>query len=166
MPPLWKLAGRNYNFVRIAGLSGAAAVILGALGSHSLQDKTEARTIFETANRFHFFHSLAILGLPLTKRPLLVCFPIYIALILVLIFIFLCRLVSFWSPAQHYLVAHFTIGHLLGKSVLHVLPLLVAHVLFSPGCHCCFELCIKFYIGISWYSYAQDRNKTFNLIWS
>jgi len=74
MPPLWKLAGRNYNYVRLAGLSGASAVILGAIGSHKLgavQDKGETKTIFETANRFHFFHSLALMGVPLTKHPIL-----------------------------------------------------------------------------------------------
>ncbi|XP_053947744.1 transmembrane protein 256 homolog [Anastrepha ludens] len=74
LPPLWKLAGRNHNFVRLAGLSGASAVILGAIGSHTLppsHEKDESKTIFETANRFHFFHSLALLGVPLAKYPLL-----------------------------------------------------------------------------------------------
>uniref|UniRef100_A0A1A9X008 DUF423 domain-containing protein n=1 Tax=Glossina brevipalpis TaxID=37001 RepID=A0A1A9X008_9MUSC len=70
-PMLWKLGGRNYNFIRLAGLSGASAVILGAIGSHELvlPEKGELRTVFETANRFHFFHSIALLGVPLTKRP-------------------------------------------------------------------------------------------------
>ncbi|KAI8120344.1 transmembrane protein 256 homolog [Lucilia cuprina] len=72
MPPLWQLAGRNYNFVRLAGLSGASAVVLGAIGSHHLniQDKPELRNVFETANRFHFFHSIALLGMPMAKYPL------------------------------------------------------------------------------------------------
>ncbi|XP_004527396.1 transmembrane protein 256 homolog [Ceratitis capitata] len=72
MPSLWKLAGRNHNFVRLAGLSGASAVILGAIGSHALHpahEKDETKTIFETANRFHFFHSLALLGVPLARYP-------------------------------------------------------------------------------------------------
>lgn len=74
MPPLWKLAGHNYNYVRLAGLSGASAVVLGAIGSHHLniQDKPELRNVFETANRFHFFHSIALLGMPLAKYPLVV----------------------------------------------------------------------------------------------
>lgn len=33
--PLWKLAGRSGFFVRIAGISGCAAVVLGAYGAHS-----------------------------------------------------------------------------------------------------------------------------------
>lgn len=33
--PLWKLAVATGPYVRFAGLSGAAAVILGAYGSHS-----------------------------------------------------------------------------------------------------------------------------------
>ncbi|XP_011181685.1 transmembrane protein 256 homolog [Zeugodacus cucurbitae] len=72
IPPLWKLAGRNQYFVRLAGLSGASAVILGAIGSHKLHpthEKDETKTIFETANRFHFFHSLALLSVPLARYP-------------------------------------------------------------------------------------------------
>ncbi|KAM7350498.1 transmembrane protein 256 homolog isoform 1-T2 [Cochliomyia hominivorax] len=72
LPSLYTLAGHNYNFVRLAGLSGGSAVILGAIGSHHLniQDKPELRNVFETANRFHFFHSIALLGMPLVKYPL------------------------------------------------------------------------------------------------
>lgn len=32
--PLWKLAAASGPYVRLAALSGAAAVILGAIGSH------------------------------------------------------------------------------------------------------------------------------------
>jgi len=32
--PLWKLAAASGPYVRFAALSGAAAVILGAIGSH------------------------------------------------------------------------------------------------------------------------------------
>ena len=75
MPSLWKLSGRNHNFVRLAGLSGATAVIIGAIGSHSIpatmpEDKLDRKGIFETANRFHFFHSIALLGLPLARQPM------------------------------------------------------------------------------------------------
>lgn len=76
--PIWELAGRQYNFVRLAGLSGASAVIMGAYGKHifakfpNSEDKTEARTVFETANRFHFLHSFALLAMPLVRKPLLV----------------------------------------------------------------------------------------------
>lgn len=74
LPTLWELSGRNHNFVRLGGLSGAAAVILGAVGSHhaKFKDNAEMRAIFDTANRFHFFHSIALLGVPLAKYPMVV----------------------------------------------------------------------------------------------
>lgn len=74
LPPMWKLAGNNYSLIRLAGLGGASAVILGAVGSHSsnIQQKPELRTIFDTANRFHFFHSIAMFAMPLAKYPLVV----------------------------------------------------------------------------------------------
>ena len=73
MPPLWQVTGAHYNFIRFAGLSGASAVILAAIGSHKLHtmsDKGDCKAVFDTANRFHFFHSLALMGVPLTKYPL------------------------------------------------------------------------------------------------
>ncbi|XP_012536356.1 transmembrane protein 256 [Monomorium pharaonis] len=73
--PLWKLAAASGPYVRLAALSGAAAVILGAIGSHRHYSKDEIgqeqRRIFETANRYHFIHTLALLGLPLCKFPAL-----------------------------------------------------------------------------------------------
>jgi len=33
--PLWKLAATTGPYVRLAAISGATAVILGAIGSHS-----------------------------------------------------------------------------------------------------------------------------------
>lgn len=75
LTPLWKLAGHNLHFVRLAGLSGAAAVILGAYGAHKqlphLPD-VDLKKVFETANRFHFFHSLALLAMPIARRPFIV----------------------------------------------------------------------------------------------
>lgn len=93
-PMLWRLAGRNYNFIRLAGLSGASAVILGAIGSHELvlPEKGELRTVFETANRFHFFHSIALLGVPSTKHPVVVsyyhCIQFPISRLIMIPFIF------------------------------------------------------------------------------
>ncbi|XP_053965230.1 transmembrane protein 256 homolog [Anastrepha obliqua] len=75
--PLWELAGRNYNFIRLAGLCGSSAVIMGAYGKHvfsndaNMEEKMEAKTVFETANRFHFLHSFALLAMPLVRKPLL-----------------------------------------------------------------------------------------------
>ncbi|XP_046414496.1 transmembrane protein 256 [Neodiprion pinetum] len=68
--PLWKLAAATGPYVRLAAFSGALAVVLGAYGSHRQYPKETARDsmrIFETANRYHFIHTLALLGLPLCR---------------------------------------------------------------------------------------------------
>ncbi|TRY73452.1 hypothetical protein TCAL_02226 [Tigriopus californicus] len=89
------------TFVRIAGLSGAAAVALGAYGAHSKNiqpyssigwnecmgslavaekmrvplgfsaDKAEFRKVYDTANFYHFIHTVALLAVPLSRRPLI-----------------------------------------------------------------------------------------------
>ncbi|XP_022095204.1 transmembrane protein 256 homolog [Acanthaster planci] len=61
-------------FVRIAGVSGFLAVALGAYGSHGLKKKVDDKTyeVFQTANRYHFIHTLALLATPLTKHPTIV----------------------------------------------------------------------------------------------
>jgi uncharacterized membrane protein YgdD (TMEM256/DUF423 family) len=50
-----------------AALSGALAVILGAFGAHALEHRLAERAleVWQTANRYHFFHSLGLLGLGL-----------------------------------------------------------------------------------------------------
>ncbi|XP_075146925.1 transmembrane protein 256 homolog isoform X1 [Haematobia irritans] len=74
---LWETAGSSYHFVRLAGLSGATAVIMGAYGKHYLvkiidaKEQSESKAVFETANRFHFLHSFALLAMPLARRPVL-----------------------------------------------------------------------------------------------
>ncbi|XP_063902835.1 transmembrane protein 256 homolog isoform X2 [Zophobas morio] len=70
--PLWKLAAETGPFVRVAGLMGASAVALGAYGAHRSYPKDKAdelKPIFETGNRYHFLHTLAILGMPLCRNP-------------------------------------------------------------------------------------------------
>ncbi|XP_037944411.1 uncharacterized protein K02A2.6-like [Teleopsis dalmanni] len=81
LPPpkvnLQDLIGGNYNFVRLAGISGGAAVIMGAYGKAIIDrmedpmDQKEARTLLKTANRFHFFHTLALMTMPLARKPYL-----------------------------------------------------------------------------------------------
>uniref|UniRef100_T1GCA1 Probable arginine--tRNA ligase, mitochondrial n=1 Tax=Megaselia scalaris TaxID=36166 RepID=T1GCA1_MEGSC len=69
---LWKLSGGHHNFVRLAGLSGLSAIIAASLGSHMLyKDKERWDDVFARANQFHFFHSIALLGVPLARKPLL-----------------------------------------------------------------------------------------------
>lgn len=73
--PISKQLGSSYHLIRIAALSGAAAVCLAAYGRHSIKDTIETkdyRNIYESANNIHFIHSVALLATPLTKRPLIV----------------------------------------------------------------------------------------------
>ncbi|MEJ2003798.1 MAG: DUF423 domain-containing protein [Cyclobacteriaceae bacterium] len=54
------------HILLIAGISGAFAVGLGAFGAHGLEAFLEAngRTeTFETAVKYHFYHSLLMLGI-------------------------------------------------------------------------------------------------------
>jgi len=48
----------------IAGISGAMAVVLGAFGAHGLKPRIEPQQLeaFETAVRYHFIHTLALLA--------------------------------------------------------------------------------------------------------
>jgi len=70
--PLWQLASSGGYYVRLAGVLGASAVALGAYGAHSTfpkDDKIELKEVFERANKYHFIHSLAMLGVPLCRWP-------------------------------------------------------------------------------------------------
>jgi len=60
-------------FVRVAGLSGVTAVAMGAYGAHTFKAEEDAdrKKVYDTANFYHFIHTLALLAVPLTKRPLL-----------------------------------------------------------------------------------------------
>ncbi len=55
----------NVRWVKTAALLGALAVILGAFGAHALEQRLSERAleVWQTANRYHFFHVLALLGL-------------------------------------------------------------------------------------------------------
>lgn len=64
-------------YVKIAAVMGGFAVILGAYGSHRTYPKDreqQLRAVFETANRYHFLHTLAMFGLPFSKHPSVVSF--------------------------------------------------------------------------------------------
>uniref|UniRef100_A0A2S2P5A0 UPF0451 protein n=1 Tax=Schizaphis graminum TaxID=13262 RepID=A0A2S2P5A0_SCHGA len=66
-----QMLGKNIYFYKMAGLLGASAVILGAYGAHVVAHKAnpeEARN-FETANRYHFYHTFALLGVPFCRFP-------------------------------------------------------------------------------------------------
>ncbi|XP_077987773.1 transmembrane protein 256 homolog [Glandiceps talaboti] len=61
-------------FLRIGALSGASAVCLGAYGAHTFKTNVQdphRQMIFDTANKYHFLHSLVLLAMPLARKPLL-----------------------------------------------------------------------------------------------
>lgn len=66
---LWKLAAATGPYMKLAALSGASAVILGAYGSHRKYGNDEQKVLLDTANRYHFFHTFAIMGLPMCRFP-------------------------------------------------------------------------------------------------
>lgn len=65
----------NKTLLLIACISGFLAVALGAFGAHGLKPRLSMEELqwFETANRYHFYHTLALLSVALLKgeSPLL-----------------------------------------------------------------------------------------------
>lgn len=51
------------QFLKIAAVSGAVAVALGAFAAHALKEKLDAHSmsIFETASKYQFYHTLALI---------------------------------------------------------------------------------------------------------
>eukprot|EP00057_Strongylocentrotus_purpuratus_P021524 XP_011675998.1 PREDICTED: transmembrane protein 256 homolog [Strongylocentrotus purpuratus] len=69
-----KLARHGRMFLRIGAVSGFAAVVLGGYGAHVLKTRTGVEheiTTFDSANKYHLIHSLALLAVPHTRKPLL-----------------------------------------------------------------------------------------------
>lgn len=60
------------KWIAIAGLMGASAVALGAYGSHVVYPKQEIedrrKAVFETANKYHFLHALALVTVPFARK--------------------------------------------------------------------------------------------------
>lgn len=81
-------------FIRLAGLSGAVAISLGAYGSHVLRDnpsiEERRRTAFDTASRYHLIHSLALLASPSARFPVLTAG------------LFTTGIILFCGPCYHY----------------------------------------------------------------
>ncbi|XP_012275423.1 transmembrane protein 256 homolog isoform X1 [Orussus abietinus] len=70
--PLWKLAAASGPFIRLAAISGTAAIILGATGTHRKypdEKGQDQKEVFKTASFYHFVHTLALMGLPLCRAP-------------------------------------------------------------------------------------------------
>ena len=60
----------NKTFLLLAALSGFVAVALGAFGAHGLKPHLSAEGLqwFETANRYHFYHTVALLAVALLSK--------------------------------------------------------------------------------------------------
>jgi uncharacterized membrane protein YgdD (TMEM256/DUF423 family) len=50
------------GWIAVAGVSGALAVALGAYGAHGLEGDAVLKGQFDTANRYHMWHTLALLA--------------------------------------------------------------------------------------------------------
>lgn len=68
---IFQMLGKNIYIFKMAGLLGASAVILGAYGAHVVAHKSNPEEIrnFETANRYHFYHTFALFGVPFCRFP-------------------------------------------------------------------------------------------------
>lgn len=57
------------RWAAVAALLGAVAVLCGALASHALQGlEPRAQELWQIANRYHFYHALALLAWGLSGR--------------------------------------------------------------------------------------------------
>ena len=55
---------------KLAGVSGASAVGLGAYGAHGFKPENKAyEQVFKTGNQYHLIHSVLLATAPLSKRP-------------------------------------------------------------------------------------------------
>ncbi|MEX2592439.1 MAG: DUF423 domain-containing protein [Anditalea sp.] len=55
---------KNTTYIKLAAILGALAVVIGAFGAHSLEPvltKNDYLATFETAVKYQFYHTLAIL---------------------------------------------------------------------------------------------------------
>lgn len=59
------MTGRAW--IALAGVSGALAVALAAWGAHGLDGDAALKGQFATANRFHMWHTLALVGAALVQ---------------------------------------------------------------------------------------------------
>ncbi len=61
----------NQNlFLKLAAISGVLAVVLGAFGAHSLAGILAEKQLdtFKTGSQYHFYHTLALLGVAILLR--------------------------------------------------------------------------------------------------
>ncbi len=58
------MVSKQITLLRIAGINGGLAVVLGAFGAHGLEERLSAEmlAIYETGVLYHFFHAIALLA--------------------------------------------------------------------------------------------------------
>ncbi|KAH7331918.1 hypothetical protein KP509_20G057300 [Ceratopteris richardii] len=57
-------------WLKVAGLSGVAALALGTYGAHMFKPENPVyKEVWHTASLYHLVHTAALLGAPLTKHP-------------------------------------------------------------------------------------------------
>ncbi|GLD97255.1 hypothetical protein PINS_up005938 [Pythium insidiosum] len=57
---------------KLGAVSGATAIMLGAFGAHALQQRVKEPKLlknWETAAHYQLLHSVALLAVPLSRRP-------------------------------------------------------------------------------------------------
>jgi len=59
-------------YLRIAGITGCLAVIIGAFGAHGLEEilSEDMLEIYETGVKYHFYHALALMALSLAPTTI------------------------------------------------------------------------------------------------
>lgn len=72
-PPAVIAPDVELSLIRLAGFSGALAISLGAYGAHAFREISDERRLraFESGNRYHLLHSVALLCSLKAKHPLL-----------------------------------------------------------------------------------------------
>ena len=59
-------------WLKIAGVNGAIAVLMGAFGAHGLRQRVKDERIlaaFQTGSHYHLIHSVALLACPFIAQP-------------------------------------------------------------------------------------------------
>ena len=69
------LPKNSRNLIRLAGFSGFLAICASAYGAHTYRrsnPRSDLKELYNTAQYYHLIHSVALFGLPLVKRPIVV----------------------------------------------------------------------------------------------
>lgn len=70
--PLWQQIGRTINYHRWAGLSGATAIVFTAYLENDGKLSNTDKHFIALANQINYIHALALLAMPIARRPNLV----------------------------------------------------------------------------------------------